>query len=64
MRTKTCYSGTSIIEDNYFNEMPREWGNLFVISRVHYIEHLHLIKFLGKLPKSPLYLGRVCIVNN
>ena len=45
MRTKTCYSGTSIIEDNYFNEVPREWGNLFVISRVHYIEHLHLKNF-------------------
>ena len=46
MRTKTCYSGTSIIiEDNYFNEVPREWGNLFVMSRVHYIEHLHLKNF-------------------
>ena len=22
-----------------FNEVPRDWGNLFVISRVHYIEN-------------------------
>ena len=45
MRTKTCYSATSIIEDNYFNEVPREWGNLFVMSRVHYIENLDVTNF-------------------
>ena len=25
-----------------FNKVPRDWGNLFVKSRVRYIEHLHL----------------------
>ena len=25
-----------------FNEVPREWGNLLVISRVSYIENLHI----------------------
>ena len=25
-----------------FNEVPRDWGNLFVISRVCYIENLHI----------------------
>ena len=25
-----------------FNEVPRDWGNLFVISRVRYIENLHI----------------------
>ena len=28
-----------------FNEVPRDWGNLFVISRIRYIEHLHLTNF-------------------
>ena len=28
-----------------FNEVQRDWGNLFVISRVCYIEHLHLTNF-------------------
>ena len=25
-----------------FNEVPRDWGNLFVISRVRYIENLDI----------------------
>ena len=28
-----------------FNEVPRDWGNMFIISRVHYIEHLDLTNF-------------------
>ena len=28
-----------------FNEVPRDWGNLHVKSRVRYIEHLHLTNF-------------------
>ena len=28
-----------------FNKVPRDWGNLFVISRVCYIEHFHLTNF-------------------
>ena len=28
-----------------FNEVPRDWGNLFVISRVRYIENLDLTNF-------------------
>ena len=28
-----------------FNEVPRDWGNLFVKSKVRYIEHLHLTNF-------------------
>ena len=28
-----------------FNEVPRDWGNLFVESRVRYIEHLLLTNF-------------------
>ena len=28
-----------------FNEVPSDWGNVFVISRVHYIENLYLTNF-------------------
>lgn len=28
-----------------FNEVLRDWGNLFIISRVYYIEHLDLTNF-------------------
>ena len=28
-----------------FNEVPMDWGKLFVISRVRYIEHLDLTNF-------------------
>ena len=28
-----------------FNEVPRDWGNLFVISRVRYIENFDLTNF-------------------
>ena len=28
-----------------FNNVPRDWGNLFVASRVRYIEHLLLTNF-------------------
>ena len=42
--------------ESRFNEVPSDWGNLFVISRVCYSRtpHLHLTNFLefsGKLPK-------------
>ena len=28
-----------------FNEVPRDWGNLFVKSKVRYIEHFHLTNY-------------------
>ena len=28
-----------------FNEVPRDWGNLIVISRVRYVENLDLTNF-------------------
>ena len=28
-----------------FNDVPRDWEKLFVVSRVHYNEHLDLTKF-------------------
>ena len=28
-----------------FNEVPRDWGNLFVISRLRYIKNFDLTKF-------------------
>ena len=28
-----------------FNEVPRDWENMFVKSRVRYIGHLHLMNF-------------------
>ena len=31
-----------------FNEVPRDWGNLFVISRVRYIKRLNLPNFREK----------------
>ena len=46
-----------------FNEVPGDWGNLFVISRVRYIENLDITN-LGKKPKCSLYRGIVNIVNN
>ena len=29
----------------WFHEVPKDWGNLFVISRVRYIQYLHLTNF-------------------
>ena len=35
-----------------FNEVPRDWENVFIILRVCYIEHLHwTIKFFGETAK-------------
>ena len=34
-----------ITVERIFNEVPRDWGNLFVESRVLYIEHLLLTNF-------------------
>ena len=31
--------------DPQFNEVPRDWENLLVISRAHYIENLHFTNF-------------------
>ena len=35
-----------------FSEVPRDWGNLLVKSRVRYIEHLHLTNFLENYQMS------------
>ena len=43
-----------------FNELPRDWGNMFVISRVRYIS-IQYNEFVEKQPKCSLYRG---IVNN
>ena len=43
------YSGTSI------NELPRDWGNLFVISRVRYIKNLDITN-LGKNNQNVRYI--------
>ena len=32
-----------------FNEVPRDWGNLFVISKVRYIHRAECLLFLGHL---------------
>ena len=42
-----------------FNEVPMDWANWFVISRVRYIENLDITN--DKQPKCSLYQG---IVNN
>ena len=31
-----------------FNEVPRNWGNLYVISRVRYIVNIDLTNFWGR----------------
>ena len=36
-----------------FNEVPRDWGNLLVKSRVRYIQHLHLKKFRENYQNVP-----------
>ena len=50
-------------EEPRFNEVPRDRGNLFVISRVPYIENLALTNFwenlVGKQAKCSLYRGIV-----
>ena len=38
----STYSNTVVPQ---FNKVPRDWGNLFVISRIPYIEHFHLTNF-------------------
>ena len=43
-------------EEPRFNEMPRDWGNLFVIFLVCYIECLDIAE---KQPKCSLYQGIV-----
>ena len=35
-----------------FNELPRDWGNLFVISRVCYIKNLDITNFWKNNQKS------------
>ena len=35
----------SIYSEPQFNEVPRDWRNLFVILRVHYIENFDLTNF-------------------
>ncbi len=42
-------------------EVPRDWANLFVTSRVRYIESLDITSLWKKNPKFSLYRG---IVNN
>ena len=43
-----------------FNEVPRDWGNLFVISRVRYIKGLEQFnEFSKKQPKCSIYRGIV-----
>ena len=42
-----------------FSEVPRDWGNSFVISRVRCIEHFYLRIFSGKIPKFSLYRLKV-----
>ena len=38
-------SPAAITVEPRFNEMPRNWGNLLVVSRVRYTEHLDLTNF-------------------
>ena len=42
--------------------VPREWGNLFVKSRIHYIEHLHLTNFPEKY-QNVRYIEVKLIIN-
>lgn len=51
----TTVHGTSI------NEVPGDWEDLFVTSRVRYIKHLDLTNFQKMQYKCSLHLG---IVNN
>ena len=44
-----------------FNEVLRDWGNFFVISRVRYIENLYSTNFREYNQRCSLYRG---IVNN
>ena len=41
-----------------YNEVPRDWGNVFVISRVRYRKPRYN-EFAGKQPKCSLYRGLV-----
>ena len=36
---------SAITVEPRFNEVPRDWGNLLVVSRVRYTEHLDLMNF-------------------
>ena len=41
--SRTRHAWTTV--EPRFNEVPRDWGNVFVISRVHYIQNLDLTNF-------------------
>ena len=62
MFSRECSLGISLANtvEPRFNEVPRDWGNLFVISRVRYIENSDLTNFLEKKKtKCSLYRGIV-----
>ena len=42
-----------------YNEVPRDWENVFVISGVRYKQNPLYNEFVGKRPKSLLYRGMV-----
>ena len=41
MHLLTQFASQTIVEPR-FNEVPRDWGNVFVVSRVRYIENLDI----------------------
>ena len=45
-----------------FNEVPRDWRNLFAILRVRYIEHLHLSNFRAENYQNNRYIEIKLIV--
>ena len=45
-----------------FNEVPRDWRNLFAILRVRYIEHLHLSNFRAENYQNNRYIEVKLIV--
>ena len=48
--------------DPRFNEVPRDRGNLFILSRVHYIEPQHLKNFQDKY-QNVCYIEVKLIIN-
>ena len=44
-----------------FNEVLRDWGNFFIISRVRYIENLYLTSFL-KNNQGARYIGEQLLI--
>ena len=52
-KVRCSFTLTENTVEPWFNEVPGDWGNLCVISRDRYIEHLHITNFRENYQNVP-----------